>query len=53
VQLALGASPLLRGLPLQDPERPKIALGLDDPLDRGGPERPDQLVFQVGDLTQE
>jgi hypothetical protein len=48
VELALDAPSLLRGLLLEDAERSELALRVDDPFHRGGTERADQLVLQVG-----
>src|SRR4051812_33978619 len=47
-QLRLDAAGALRGLVLEGPEAPELALGLDDPLDAGGAEAADQLVLEVG-----
>src|ERR1039457_4555404 len=47
-QLPLGAPSLLGWLPLEDAEGPGIAVSLDDFLDRGGAQRADQLVLQIG-----
>jgi hypothetical protein len=43
----------LRGLLAKGTERPELALSLDQLLHRGGTERADQLVFQVGDADVE
>ena len=47
-QLRLDAPGALRGLVLEGPEAPKLALGFDDPLDAGSSEAADQLVLQIG-----
>jgi ubiquinone/menaquinone biosynthesis C-methylase UbiE len=50
----LGMRPSLpRRLLLEGAEGPELSLGLDDPLHRGGAQRPDQLVLQVGDADVE
>src|ERR1022692_320805 len=43
----------LGGLALQGPQRPELALRLDDSFHRAGPERPDQLVLQVEGAHEE
>lgn len=53
MQLRLGRPPLLRRLPLEQPERPQLRLGRDDLLDRRRAQRPDQLVLQVGVAAEE
>ena len=47
-QLLLPGPVALRGLAAERAERPELALPGDEPLDRGGAEGADQLVFQVG-----
>ncbi len=44
-------SPL--GLSLEGPERLELALIIDDPFDRGGTQRADQLILQIGDTHEE
>ena len=52
-QLLLPGPVALRGLAAEGAERPELALPGDEPLDRGGAEGADQLVFQVGDAHVE
>src|SRR5467141_2440537 len=53
LQLLLAGPVALGGLAAEGTERPELALRGDDPLDRGGAEGADQLVFQVGDAHVE
>src|SRR5713226_5280123 len=52
-ELVLRGPAPLGGLTLQGPQRPELALRLDDPFHRFGPERPDQLILQVEGAHEE
>src|SRR2546423_4262062 len=52
-ELLLGAPALPPRLLLKRAERAEISLRLDDPFDRVGPQRADQLVLEVGDADVE
>jgi hypothetical protein len=53
VQLVVRAASALGGLSLQDPERPQLALRIDDPFHLIGAESVDQFVFQIGGASEE